>query len=124
MTKTNDLEGAMDALKFYGRKLGRMGGVIKQKSEVIEFHVRFWDGTIYSAINPDHTCIHSNSTFFYMIDYPILSRLFFYIGLIGLIHRYQMVMYRFSYRRAIAKYPHLRNVLLGGADFPDELKDL
>ena len=112
------LDGAIRIIYFWTHNFGRLGGQLKEKFGGVRFYVFFSDGTIHSLVKVGHY-YYRWSKWVRWVDYNIIANIMKYGGLLYLLHKWQRFIYRFAYKRAVARYPHLRDEILVDADLQE-----
>jgi hypothetical protein len=107
----NALYDAERIVHFWAWRIGRVGGQLKEKFGTLRYYCQFSDGTLQSLMYPGYARI-VHPWFYWNIDVPIVQRIAKYTGLLYLIHKYQAFFYRLAYKKAVAKYPHIRDEIL------------
>lgn len=116
-----DVENAAYDIEMFCRRWGRFGGQSKEKFGTVRFYARFYGGGIYSLVKPGYY-------FYHWPKWAVAIELFLFSHtpkcLKNLIYRYQAQVYRKAYSLALKKYPHIREEILGGADYEELLEGL
>lgn len=117
-----DWAGIDAAAEYIGRGLRRWGRLSvttwKEKFGQVRVHTWFGISELEFLIWPGYTWCHA-PLWWRWVDWRLLGWLRFAINL-GLVP-YQQWLYRLYYRRAVRKWPHLRNEIIEGADWPELL---
>lgn len=117
------LNKAIDIIYFWTRHFGRFGGQLKEKFGCIRFYVFFSDGTLYSLCKPGYY-YYRWPRWFMKIDHKVIRPIVRGSGLLWLIHKWQAFIYKLAYKRAVDKYPHLRDEILCYADAHELLEGI
>ena len=114
-----DWQGIDNAATWISLNLSRWGRIDVSQSKEKFGEVRVYcsfGGTLYSFFWPYET--------FFWPKLNRFHRLFDRIPLPSLFQKYQEFIYRLVYKKAIAKWPHLKQEILEGADWPEYLEGL
>jgi hypothetical protein len=77
-------------------------------------HTLLYPGYVYSQM-PD---------WLWTLDIHVFPKIFRAIGFRWLLEKWQIYIYRLAYKKAIKKFPHIREEILDGADYNELLRDL
>jgi len=119
----DDVSKAADEIGQFCRRWGRLGAYTKEKYGTCRVHIQGMGYlSLFSLTHPGY--VYSR--------YPkwLWSADIYYIGpflrkTIGRpMYKYQCFIYRLAYKRALKKYPNIREEILCCADFDELLKDL
>ena len=111
------LNSALDVLYFWGNKIGRIGGQMKEKYGEARWYAHICEiSKLSDVIYPGYAYYQwgaDTKPFYNVLDQvsSVYMRPF-----TKLIYRYQRFMYAFAYRRAITKYPHIAKEIISCAD--------
>lgn len=123
--QTVDWKGLGDAAEYIGtwlRNWGRIGiSTYKEKFGTVRVYITFGWYQMFSITHPGY-CYSCYPQWLWSIDCRYLSRLMFLLN--WAVVPIQKLMYRFRYRQAIRKWPHLTGEILMGADYPELLVGL
>lgn len=120
-----DWKGISDAAHYIGdglRKWGRISVMdMKEKFGTVRVYCHFGWYQLHSITHPGHHyCRYP--PWLWHLDCSWGSRSIPYIS--RLVEPYQKWLYRFYYKRALRKWPHLREEILSCADYPELLKGM
>jgi hypothetical protein len=125
-----DLGKAQDEIYFWGNRLGRIGGQLKEKYGEIRWYVHLnAPHDLHDIVKHGHAAFRwtpSRHPFLCFINN--LSKAYIY-PVRYLFYKYRVFMYGFAYHRACKKYPGLRKEILMCSDakqllFKSEIKFL
>ena len=120
-----DWRGIGDAAEFihhYCVRWARLGGDWKQKYGSVRFYCQF-GLTLHNLIYPGHY-FYRFPKWLTKFDIHWFTPVAAKLKLSWLWYKWQSFIYRQAYKEAIAKWPHLREEILGGADYPELLEGL
>jgi hypothetical protein len=117
MEDYKSLNKAMNDLDFYCRRIGRVGGTLKEKYGSIRFYVDFGPLSLHNLIYPGYHYRQFGPKL-YRID-ERLETVFKYTGLNTLFVLWQKFWYKAGYRIALRRYPHIRLEIAASADYPE-----
>lgn len=125
--KEVDWEGINDAADFIGDWLRKWGRVpvrqTKEKFGTVRVYCGLgWD-TFHDIFYPGH-CYFRWPMWGVSLDIFLCHRLHFSRILFELSYPIHRRLYRWRYKKAVQKWPHLRDEILCCADFSEELKGL
>jgi hypothetical protein len=112
------LEAAISLIHDACYNWGRLGVSSKEKWGCADIYVEFWNGSIHSLLYPGYIFNYFPSFLMWLNSEKITSfnnR----IGLVNLVHKYQGLIYRRAYEKALKKYPHIAKEILCNADYPE-----
>ena len=120
-----DWEGISNAAEFIGtnlRKWGRVGVTdYKEKYGSVRVYCHFGWHQLFSITHPGY--VYSRyPKWFWSLDCLYISKLIRPLN--RLIVPYQTWLYKYLYRKAVQKWPHLRLEILSGADYDELLAHL
>lgn len=123
-----DWKGINDAAEFIGTSLVKYGLMNvrdwKEKYGTVRVYVDFGWYSIHSITHPRHAFIrYRRDSILWKLNYSrSFNRVFQLVNYI--VVPYHKWLYRYMYRKAIEKWPHLRAEILEGADDFELLKGL
>lgn len=117
-----DWEGINDAAAYISNfcsRWGRLGGSSKEKFGTVRFYAMFGYPSLHTLIYPGY-CYNQFPKWLWDLDCkylgPILN-----LTLGKLFSKCQKLVYKTAYKRALIKWPHLREEILCCADWPEFL---
>ena len=117
-----DLQRAERILYFWGNRIGRIGGQMKEKWGELRWYANIAKPLqLHDIVKHGHVAFRwSADEHFFMCWLNNLSKM--YMPLISLpFFKYQMFMYGFAYHRACKKYPHIKEEILMCTDHTELL---
>lgn len=115
----NQVENAAEEIGTFIARWGRMGVMqTKEKFGTVRVYCHFGFDCIHGLIWPRHCWIHK--LWPYKIDLLMSSLLGRILNIILI--PYQKFIYRLAYKRAVKKYPHLREEIFSCVDFGEVLE--
>lgn len=123
-----DWDGINNAAAYIGENLIRWGRVgimqYKEKFGTVRVYCQFGWHDLHSITHPGHAWIRyqRNGVLWRFNYFTGHGRIFQILNLV--VVPYHRWLYRFLYRQAIRKWPHLRDEILGGADYSELLEGL
>jgi len=116
------IEGAVELISSFSRRWGRLGGQSKEKYGTVRFYAIFGNLSLHTLIYPGYA-YNQFPKWLWVFDLcyigPFLNAV---VG--GMFTRWQVVVYRKAYQKAIKKWPHLRDEILSAADYEEFLEGL
>lgn len=114
-----DWDGINEAALYIGTTLIRYGRVpvtdMKEKWGTVRVYLTFGWWTLYTVIRPNYMWVPKHLKWANKIPMHWLN--FIIVPL-------QMKLYRIVYKRAIKKWPHLKEEIISDADYPELLEGL
>ena len=89
----------------------------KEKYGTVRVYCSFGIGTLYNVIRPGYHWI--GKEWYWRLSYKIKLHHLHWI-----VVPYQIIVYRFAYKKAVEKYPELKEEILSCADWPEYLEGL
>lgn len=119
-----DWKGIEDSAAYIGnfcRRWGRIGVTqTKEKWGTCRVYVSFGLGctSLLSITHPGHVSyIGRYPTWLMKLDFRVFSPLIQWSRINKLIVPYQIMIYQLAYKRALKRWSHLREEILGGCDY-------
>ena len=116
------LNGAIDEIYYWGKKVGRIGGDLKEKYGTVRWYTYptgvykiselIFPGYVYYQWGADRKPYHNifdQVSSIYMRPFK------------PLIHKWKRFFYAFAYNRAVKKFPHIKEEILVCTDYPELL---
>jgi len=122
----NEVEDAAYEIGEFCKTWGRIFITqTKEKFGTARVYCYFAYPSLHGLIWPGYYCKRPNyPQWLWSADIYYLSKIFAVISRLIGFNKYQTFIYRLAYKRALAKYPMIRNEILAGADHGELLKDL
>lgn len=116
--KTFDWHGLNEAIHYiddFCTKYGFIQVTSKEKWGQADIYVYWWDGTIWSLFYTSRWWKMSKKWpgWLRSVDFK-LGDLLTLIGVRRLVHAYQQFIYKLAYDRALNRWPHLKEEIVGG----------
>lgn len=113
------IEDAAEMIHDYCVKRARLGGQYKEKWGTVRFYAQF-GLSLHSLVYPGH-CFNRFPSWLWKLDLRVITPVLnFLFG--KLWAKWQARIYAKAYKRAIEKYPHLKEEILCCADYPEILE--
>lgn len=116
------LDEAGYMIQSFCKRWGRLGGMYKEKFGRLRFYANFGWISLHTLIYPGYVYNQFPGWLWRLDLYcisPVLQFLFE-----NIFDNWQRKIYNMAYRRAVLKYPHLREEILEHADYPELLMDI
>lgn len=103
---------------------GRFGGQAKEKFGTVRFYANFGCYSLISITHPRYHFKHSIWQPYVKFDNAFGESIVRFSGLRLLLNWWQPKVYRLAYKKALQKWPHLRDEILCCADYNELLEGL
>jgi len=121
-----DWKGITAAGRFIGDNLRRYGRVsvfqVKEKWGELRVYCSLGVTSLLQITHPGYMHYRPYPTWLKKLDIYVISRLLSPLNIA--VMPYHKWLYRYLYKRAIKKWPHLKLEILNGADWPELLRGL
>jgi hypothetical protein len=119
-----DVEEAACQIGKFCRRWGRIGvSQTKEKYGTARVYCHFGWHQMFSITHPGYA-YSRYWDWVWNLDVSITTKIFHVLRINALVLPYQQWIYRRAYDRAITRYPHIRDEILDGADWPEYLEGL
>lgn len=113
----NALYDAEKIINFWCRKIGRVGIHSKEKYGTLRASVYFWRGSLHELLYPGYVSSQFPQ-WLWKFDIFYITK-YMPKWIINLFFKYQKLIYKFAYYRAMKKYPHIKDEICVFADCPE-----
>lgn len=119
-----DVGNAADEIGAFCRKWGRIGvRQTKEKYGTARVYCSLGWHQMHCITHPGH-CYSRYPNWLWHLDCRVTPKILHFFRLNKLIMPFHVFIYHLAYKRAIKKYPHIREEILSGADWNELLEDL
>lgn len=119
----NDVERAAVEIKQFCVKWGRLGGQAKEKYGTARFYAWFGVHGLHNITHPGSAGYAWYPKWLIHCDLFYFPTLFKWAGITWFFSKWQPFIYSLAYKRALKKYPHIREEIISGADYPELIKE-
>jgi hypothetical protein len=120
----NDVENAAYEIKEFCVRYGRLGGQSKEKYGTVRFYAKFGVTGFHNLTHPGWVNYAWYPKWLVRFEIYHSPKVFRALGITWFFSKWQPMVYRMAYKRALKKYPHIRKEILSCADYDEFLKGL
>lgn len=112
-----DLDKAIDYCTEVWIKYGRIACMTKEKYGTFRDQLGgLWDGSLHSLIYPGYFRVMFWSWFYWNVDFLIIRKLSYYLGLVWLFQKYQAAVYNYAVQQVCKRYPKIVDEIVSDLD--------